>query len=113
MRVLIFLVPVVLALVVLWLVLRVGDDGADPSATVSAETNRTVARIKAIAWDHRDLDPGLAEDLIGRIRVHDADPRRGVLDDLRELAWSARDEAPDLSAIVLDVIRDAEPPALG
>ena len=33
---------------------------------------------------------------------------RGVLDDVREVAWNNRDIAPDLATIVIDTIRTGE-----
>jgi flagellar biosynthesis/type III secretory pathway M-ring protein FliF/YscJ len=38
----------------------------------------------------------------------ETDRLRAVLDDVKEVAWSNRDIAPDLSTIVIDTIRTGE-----
>jgi hypothetical protein len=45
-----------------------------------------------------------------QVRTAQAEARRlqGVLDDVKEVAWSNRDVAPDLSTIVIDTIRSSE-----
>jgi predicted negative regulator of RcsB-dependent stress response len=45
-----------------------------------------------------------------QVRNAQAEARRlqAVLDDVKEVAWSNRDVAPDLSTIVIDTIRSAE-----
>ena len=45
-----------------------------------------------------------------QVRAAQAETRRlrGVLDDVKEVAWSNRDIAPDLSTIVIDTIRTGE-----
>lgn len=45
-----------------------------------------------------------------RVRVAQAETRRLqlVLDDVKEVAWSNRDIAPELSTIIIDTIRTAE-----
>jgi hypothetical protein len=45
-----------------------------------------------------------------QIRTAQTETRRlqAVLDDVKEVAWSNRDIAPDLSTIVIDTIRSAE-----
>jgi type II secretory pathway pseudopilin PulG len=45
-----------------------------------------------------------------QVRSAQAETRRlqSVLDDVKEVAWSNRDIAPDLSTIVIDTIRSSE-----
>jgi type II secretory pathway pseudopilin PulG len=45
-----------------------------------------------------------------QVRTAQAEARRlqDVLDDVKEVAWSNRDIAPDLSTIVIDTIRTSE-----
>jgi hypothetical protein len=67
----------------------------------------TLARVKAIAWDHRELDTPLADDLIAHLNAHEDDPDlRPVRNEVAEIAWRHRDDCPDLSEIVRDALRD-------
>jgi hypothetical protein len=45
-----------------------------------------------------------------QVRAAQADTARlqGVLDDVKDIAWTNRDIAPDLSTIVIDTIRTGE-----
>ena len=45
-----------------------------------------------------------------RVRVAEAEVRRlaGLVDDVKEVAWSNRDIAPELATIIIDTIRTAE-----
>jgi hypothetical protein len=66
-----------------------------------------LARVKSIAWDHRELDAPLADDLIAYLNEHEDDADlRPVRNELAEIAWRHRDDSPDLSQIVRDVLRE-------
>ena len=45
-----------------------------------------------------------------QVRAAEAETRRiqAVLDDVKDIAWSNRDIAPDLSTIIIDTIRTSE-----
>jgi hypothetical protein len=45
-----------------------------------------------------------------RVRAAEAETRRlaNLLDEVKELAWSHRDIAPEVSTIIIDTIRSAE-----
>lgn len=85
--------------------LGAGPTAVDPShREADAET---LARVKAIAWEHRELDTPLADDLIAYLNAHEDDPDlRPVRNEVAEIAWRHRDDCPDLSEIVRDALRD-------
>jgi hypothetical protein len=66
-----------------------------------------LGRVKTIAWEHRELDTPLADDLIAYLNAHEDDPDlRPVRNEVAEIAWRHRDDCPDLSEIVRDALRD-------
>ena len=66
-----------------------------------------VRRVRELAWDHRDIEPTLAAELISHIA--DAEDRGRIdgrtLDELLELAWQHRETDSALSVLVVDLIR--------
>ena len=66
-----------------------------------------VHRVRELAWDHRDIEPTLAAELIAHIA--DAEDRGRIdgrtLDELLELAWQHRETDSALSVLVVDLIR--------
>ncbi len=66
-----------------------------------ARHGEVLARVKQIAWDHRELDPPLADELIGYLNARENDlDLRAVRNEVAEIAWRHRDTCPDLSEIV-------------
>lgn len=66
----------------------------------------TLARVKRMAWDHRDLDPPLADELIAFLNAHEVDAdQRAVRNEVAEIAWRHRETCPDLSTLVIDLVR--------
>ena len=60
-----------------------------------------LARVKAIAWDHREIDTPLADELIGYLNARERDlDLRSVRHEVAEIAWRHREDCPDLSVIV-------------
>lgn len=65
-----------------------------------------LARVKQIAWDHRDLDPPLADALIAFLNARERDlDLRAVRNEAAEIAWRHREECPALSEIVRAALR--------
>ncbi len=63
-------------------------------------------RVKQIAWDHREIDAPLADQLIGYLNARENDlDLHAVRNEVAEIAWRARDQCPDLSVIVRDLAR--------
>lgn len=66
-----------------------------------------LAKVKSIAWDHRELDSPLADELIRYINARERDlDLRAVRHEVAEIAWRHRDDCPDLSVIVRAAVRD-------
>jgi hypothetical protein len=66
-----------------------------------------LARVRAIAWDHREIDSPLADELIRYLNARERDlDLRAVRHEVAEIAWRHRDDCPDLSVIVRDAVRD-------
>jgi hypothetical protein len=60
-----------------------------------------LARVRQIAWDHRELDGPLADELIRYLNARENDlDLRAVRHEVAEIAWRHREECPDLSVIV-------------
>ena len=71
-----------------------------------AEHAAVLARVKKIAWDHRELDPPLAEELIRYLNARENDlDLRAVRNEVAEIAWRHRDDCPALSEIVRAAVR--------
>jgi hypothetical protein len=108
------LVPVLLLLVVLGLVVagvvlasgsRPSVTGASPPPALPAP-DPVLARVKDLAWDHRDLDTPLADALIGYLNEHERDADQlAVRNQVGEIAWQHRDTCPNLSVLVIDLLR--------
>lgn len=81
-----------------------GDEVEPEQRGIDAEV---LARVKSIAWDHRELDEPLADELIRYLNARERDLNlRAVRNEVAEIAWRHRDDSPDLSVIVLDAVRD-------
>jgi hypothetical protein len=101
------LLPVVLAFVVF------GTRAAAPGSRPEVEPEQraadaaVLARVKAIAWDHREIDTPLADELIRYLNARGRDlDLQAVRHEVAEIAWRHRDDCPDLSVIVRDAVRD-------
>ena len=76
-----------------------GDEVEPEQRTADAEV---LAQVKRIAWDHRELDEPLADELIRYLNAREKDLNlRAVRNEAAEIAWRHRDDCPDLSLIVL------------
>ena len=65
-----------------------------------------LVKLKDLAWDHRELDTPLADALISYLNAHERDPdHRAVRNEVGEIAWQHRDTCPDLSVLVIDLLR--------
>lgn len=107
---LLFLLLVALAVLTTFVVVRqVSQRRAQkPLELEAARISGILAAVNDRAWADRDVSPGLAGAVIEKIRVARAggvphDP--AILDDLREVAWTHRDSDPELSVVVLDLLR--------
>lgn len=79
-----------------------GEEVEPEQRTADAEV---LAQVKSIAWDHRELDEPLADELIRYLNAREKDLNlRAVRNEAAEIAWRHRDECPDLSLIVLAVL---------
>ena len=66
-----------------------------------------LARVKRIAWDHRELDEPLADALIHHLNARERDlDLRAVRNEVAEIAWRHREDCPFLSEIVRAALRD-------
>jgi hypothetical protein len=66
-----------------------------------------LARVKRIAWDHRELDEPLADELIRFLNARERNlDLRAVRNEVAEIAWRHREDCPALSEIVLAALRD-------
>lgn len=106
-RLLLVLAILVALFVLVGMWLASSRHGIDPAVAV-------VRRVRELAWDHRDIEPTLAQELIERISEVEA---RGAvtertLDELLEMAWRRRETDTGLSVAVVDLIR-SERRALG
>ena len=82
----------------------VGDEVEPEHRAADAEV---LARVKRIAWDHRELDEPLADELIRYLNARENDlDLRAVRNEVAEIAWRHREACPDLSLIVRDAVRD-------
>jgi hypothetical protein len=76
-----------------------GDEVEPEQRAADAEV---LAQVKRIAWDHRELDEPLADELIHYLNARENDLNlRAVRNEAAEIAWRHRDDCPDLSLIVL------------
>ena len=67
-----------------------------------------LARVKQIAWDHRELDEPLADELIRYLNARERDlDLRAVRNEVAEIAWRHREECPALSEIVRAAVRES------
>lgn len=65
-----------------------------------------LVRVKDLAWDHRDLDTPLADALIVYLNEHERDPdQHAVRNQVGEIAWQHRESCPNLSVLVIDLLR--------
>lgn len=109
------MIPLVLVLVLalgLAFVVFGSRSAPAPSARPEVEPEQraadaaVLARVRAIAWDHRELDSPLADELIRYLNAQENDlDLRAVRHEVAEIAWRHRDDCPDLSVIVRDVVR--------
>jgi hypothetical protein len=106
MRLVLMLVLVIAAA---WVIVGLARGVRTPPA-VSGRVRAVVARVKEIAWDHRELEPVLAGAVIDRVRAFELDPGPEVLDDLLEIAWEHREGSQLLSEILISEIRRQQPP---
>jgi hypothetical protein len=84
---------------------RAGGDEVEPEQR--AADAEVLARVKRIAWDHRELDQPLADELIRYLNARENDLNlRAVRNEVAEIAWRHRDDCPDLSQIVRDASLD-------
>ena len=72
-----------------------------------ARDGEVLARVKAIAWDHREIDAPLADELIRYLNARERDlDLRAVRNEVAEIAWRHRDSCPYLSENVQRIVRD-------
>jgi hypothetical protein len=71
-----------------------------------AADGEVLARVKRIAWDHRELDTALADELIRYLNARENDlDLRAVRNEVAEIAWRHRATSPDLSQIVRHAVQ--------
>lgn len=94
----------VLAIAVFWLLWTWFTPARRPTEDPALAV---VRRVRELAWDHRDIEPTLAEALIDRVAQAEArgHAEPGILDELLELAWQHRETDTGLSLLVVDLIR--------
>lgn len=79
--------------------------GPDPRVQL-AGPDPVIERVRALAWDSREIDTPLADALIAHLNAHEHDPdHRGVRNQLGEIAWQHRETSPHLSVLVIDALR--------
>ncbi len=79
-----------------------------PQPPALPEPDPVLVRVKDLAWDHRELDTPLADALIEYLNQHESNPdQRFVRNQVGEIAWQHRDTCPDLSVLVIDLLRHA------
>ena len=72
-----------------------------------ARDGEVLARVRAIAWDHREIDAPLADELIRYLNARERDlDLRAVRLEVAEIAWRHREDCPDLSVIIREAVRD-------
>ncbi len=77
-----------------------------PPRSLAPGPDPALVKVKDLAWDHRELDTPLADALIGYLNQHERDPdQRAVRNEVAEIAWQHRDTCPDLSVLVIDLLR--------
>ena len=71
-----------------------------------ARDGEVLARVKAIAWDHREIDAPLADELIRYLNARERDlDLRAVRNEVAEIAWRHRESCPYLSENVQRIVR--------
>ncbi len=114
MRMIPLFLALVLVLGVTFLVFGVGGalrSGLGPARPevepeARAEDGEVLQRVKRIAWDHREIDTPLADDLITFLNARENDlDLRAVRHEVAEIAWRHRIDCPDLSTIVTSIAR--------
>lgn len=86
--------------------IRRGTTPPPPRALPVPGPDPLLVKVKELAWDHRELDTPLADALIGYLNDHEHDPdQRAVRNQVAEIAWQHRDTCPDLSVLVIDLVR--------
>lgn len=111
------MIPLLLAivLVVALSLLVFGGSSSGPTSAPRPEVEpeqraadaEVLGRVKKIAWDHREIDPPLADELIRYLNARERDlDLRAVRHEVAEIAWRHRDDCPDLSVIVRDAVTD-------
>lgn len=71
-----------------------------------ARDSEVLARVKRLAWEHRDVDTALADELIRYLNARERDlDLRAVRNEVAEIAWRHRDSCPYLSDNVQQIAR--------
>jgi hypothetical protein len=66
---------------------------------------RVLARVRRIAWEHRDIDGPLADEIIRYLNARESSlDLRAVRREVAEIAWRHREDCPDLSVIVRHIL---------
>ena len=109
------MIPLFLALLLVvgltFIVFGSGSASSRPRPEVEPEQReadaKVLARVRAIAWDHREIDEPLADELIRYLNARERDlDLRAVRLEVAEIAWRHREDCPDLSEIIRDTVRD-------
>lgn len=68
---------------------------------------RVLARVRQIAWDHREIDGPLADEIIAYLNARENSlDLRAVRHEVAEIAWRHREGCPDLSVIVRHTLQE-------
>lgn len=106
------MVPLLMALVLVAGLAFVvfGARGASPSGPVArpevepearARDGEVLRRVKRLAWDSREIDGPLADELIRYLNARENDlDLRAVRNEVAEIAWRHRTTCPTLSELV-------------
>jgi hypothetical protein len=80
---------------------------AAPARPALPAPDPVLARVRDLAWDSREIEPQLADALIGYLNEHERDEdQHAVRNQVGEIAWQHRDTCPSLSTLVIDALRN-------